>query len=80
VHTYETSEALIDTGALHMVIPPHVADQLGLPVCRHGYVLPQILRFVVTCARGGGMRTRRGMCKIVLPGSRMLAGRQHVFG
>lgn len=30
VHTYETPEALIDTGALHVVIPPHVADQLGL--------------------------------------------------
>ena len=30
VHTYETEQALIDTGALHVVLPPHVADQLGL--------------------------------------------------
>jgi clan AA aspartic protease len=30
VHTYETQHALIDTGALHVVLPPHVAEQLGL--------------------------------------------------
>jgi clan AA aspartic protease len=30
VHTYETPQALIDTGALHVVLPPHVAEQLGL--------------------------------------------------
>jgi len=30
VHTYETPEALIDTGALPVVLPPHVAEQLGL--------------------------------------------------
>jgi len=30
VHTYETPRALIDTGALHVVLPPHVAEQLGL--------------------------------------------------
>jgi hypothetical protein len=30
VHTYETPEALIDTGAPHVVLPPHVAEQLGL--------------------------------------------------
>jgi predicted aspartyl protease len=35
VHTYETSEALIDTGALHVVLPPMVAEQLGL--LRMGY-------------------------------------------
>ena len=29
VHTYET-EALIDTGATRVVLPPFVADQLGL--------------------------------------------------
>jgi predicted aspartyl protease len=30
VHTYETAQALIDTGALHVVVPRFVADQLGL--------------------------------------------------
>jgi clan AA aspartic protease len=35
VHTYETEQALIDTGALHVVLPPHVAEQLGL--WRMGY-------------------------------------------
>jgi clan AA aspartic protease len=35
VHTYETDQALIDTGALHVVLPPHVAEQLGL--WRMGY-------------------------------------------
>jgi clan AA aspartic protease len=30
VHTYESPRALIDTGALHVVLPPHVAEQLGL--------------------------------------------------
>jgi clan AA aspartic protease len=30
VHTYESQHALIDTGALHVVLPPHVAEQLGL--------------------------------------------------
>jgi predicted aspartyl protease len=30
VHTYETKQALIDTGALHVVLPSHVAEQLGL--------------------------------------------------
>jgi clan AA aspartic protease len=35
VHTYETPEALIDTGALHVVLPPHVAEHLGL--WRMGY-------------------------------------------
>jgi len=35
VHTYETAHALIDTGALHVVLPPHVAEQLGL--WRMGY-------------------------------------------
>ena len=30
VHTYETPAALIDTGALHVILPPHVAEQLGL--------------------------------------------------
>ena len=30
VHTYETAEALIDTGALHVVLPPNVAEHLGL--------------------------------------------------
>jgi len=35
VHTYETPHALIDTGALHVVLPPHVAEQLGL--WRMGY-------------------------------------------
>jgi clan AA aspartic protease len=30
VHTYETENALIDTGALHVVLPLHVAEQLGL--------------------------------------------------
>src|SRR5262249_23736493 len=30
VHTYETPHALIDTGALHTVLPRHVAEQLGL--------------------------------------------------
>ena len=35
VHTYESQHALIDTGALHVVLPPHVAEQLGL--WRMGY-------------------------------------------
>lgn len=35
VHTYETTEALIDTGALHVVLPPAVAEHLGL--LRMGY-------------------------------------------
>lgn len=35
VHTYETTEALIDTGALHVVLPPAVAAHLGL--WRMGY-------------------------------------------
>jgi predicted aspartyl protease len=35
VHTYKTEHALIDTGALHVVLPPHVAEQLGL--WRMGY-------------------------------------------
>src|SRR5262249_26293228 len=30
VHTYETSKGLIDTGALHTILPHHVATQLGL--------------------------------------------------
>jgi predicted aspartyl protease len=30
VHTYETEQALIDTGALHVVLPRLVAEQLGL--------------------------------------------------
>ena len=30
VHTYETAQALIDTGALHVVLPRLVAEQLGL--------------------------------------------------
>ena len=30
VHTYESPHALIDTGALHVVLPPYVAEQLGL--------------------------------------------------
>jgi clan AA aspartic protease len=30
VHTYESPHALVDTGALHVVLPPHVAEQLGL--------------------------------------------------
>jgi predicted aspartyl protease len=30
VHTYESPRALIDTGALHVVLPPYVAEQLGL--------------------------------------------------
>jgi clan AA aspartic protease len=30
VHTYETAKALIDTGALHTILPQHVATQLGL--------------------------------------------------
>jgi len=30
VHTYETPHALIDTGALHVVLPRLVAEQLGL--------------------------------------------------
>jgi clan AA aspartic protease len=30
VHTYESPRALIDTGALHVVLPAHVAEQLGL--------------------------------------------------
>jgi clan AA aspartic protease len=30
VHTYETSKALIDTGALHTILPRHVVEQLGL--------------------------------------------------
>jgi predicted aspartyl protease len=30
VHTYETEHALIDTGALHVVLPRLVAEQLGL--------------------------------------------------
>ena len=30
VHTYESPRGLIDTGALHVVLPPHVAEQLGL--------------------------------------------------
>jgi clan AA aspartic protease len=30
VHTYETPHALIDTGALHTILPRHVAEQLGL--------------------------------------------------
>jgi predicted aspartyl protease len=30
MHTYETQHALIDTGALHVVLPSHVAEQLGL--------------------------------------------------
>lgn len=29
VHTVET-EALVDTGAMHLVVPPAMADQLGL--------------------------------------------------
>ena len=29
VHTVET-EALVDTGAMHLVVPPALADQLGL--------------------------------------------------
>jgi clan AA aspartic protease len=29
VHTLET-EALVDTGAMHLVVPPAMADQLGL--------------------------------------------------
>ena len=35
LHTYETTEALIDTGALHVVLPPSVAEHLGL--WRMGY-------------------------------------------
>jgi len=35
MHTYETTEALIDTGALHVVVPPSVAEHLGL--WRMGY-------------------------------------------
>lgn len=35
IHTYETANALIDTGALHPVLSPHVASQLGL--VRMGY-------------------------------------------
>jgi clan AA aspartic protease len=30
VHTYQTERGLIDTGALHVVLPLHVAEQLGL--------------------------------------------------
>ena len=30
VHTYETAQALIDTGALHTILPHYVAAQLGL--------------------------------------------------
>ena len=30
VHTYETSQALIDTGALYVVVPRFVAEHLGL--------------------------------------------------
>ena len=30
VHTYETPKGLIDTGALHTILPQHVATQLGL--------------------------------------------------
>jgi clan AA aspartic protease len=35
MHIYETTEALIDTGALHVVVPPSVAEHLGL--WRMGY-------------------------------------------
>lgn len=35
IHTYDSTGALIDTGAMHPVIPPHVAEQLGLS--RMGY-------------------------------------------
>ena len=31
VHTY-TADALVDTGAVRTVLPPHVADQLGLAI------------------------------------------------
>jgi len=30
VHVYQTERALIDSGALHVVLPLHVAEQLGL--------------------------------------------------
>jgi clan AA aspartic protease len=30
VHTYETAKGLIDTGALHTIVPHHVATELGL--------------------------------------------------
>jgi predicted aspartyl protease len=40
IHTYETTEALIDTGAMHPVIPPHVAEHLGL--VRLGYTGAQM--------------------------------------
>jgi predicted aspartyl protease len=30
VHTYQSERGLIDTGALHVVLPLHVAEQLGL--------------------------------------------------
>ena len=30
VHTYQSAHGLIDTGALHVVLPLHVAEQLGL--------------------------------------------------
>lgn len=64
VHTYETPEALVDTEALYVVVPPHVAEQLGLlrmsrmeVMMANGALVLEGLDLAVDCLRGQLMPT-----------------------
>ena len=67
VHTYETEHALIDTGALHVVLPSHVAEQLALLLAA-GWSLTSALNRLAARGSGATALDLRRVCRRVRQG------------